>query len=47
MKLRGDRGAKKIINQYQYLVHTIDFPRGAIDLNTLEEYQQLISRDDR
>lgn len=46
MELQGDRGAKQVINQYQYLVHKIDFPRGAIDLDTLENYQKLISRDD-
>ncbi len=46
MDLQGDRGAKKIINQYQYLVHQIDFPGGAIDLDTLENYQKLISRND-
>ena len=42
MELRGDRGAKKLINQYEYLVHKIDFPLGAIDLDTLENYQKLI-----
>lgn len=47
MGLKGDRGAKKIINQYLDLVHQINFPLGAIDLDTLESYQQFISRDDR
>ena len=46
MELKGDRGAKKIISQYQYLVHQIDFLGGAIDLDTLENYQQLISTDE-
>jgi molybdenum cofactor cytidylyltransferase len=46
MELQGDRGAKKLIHQYHYLVQQIDFPRGAIDLDTLENYQKLISRDD-
>ena len=47
MELKGDRGAKKIINQYRDLVHHINFPLGEIDLDTLEDYQQLIFRDDR
>ena len=42
MKLQGDRGAKKIINKYPDLVYAIDFPQGEIDLDTLENYQQLI-----
>ena len=47
MGLKGDCGAKKIINQYPDLVYPINFPLGAIDLDTLESYQQFISRDDR
>lgn len=43
MKLQGDRGAKRIIQQYPDLVNQIDFPQGKIDLDTLEDYQQLIS----
>ena len=43
MKLQGDRGAKRIINKYPDLVYVIDFPQGKIDLDTLENYQQLIS----
>ena len=42
MELNGDRGAKKIIKKYQDLVDKIDFPRGEIDLDTFENYQQLI-----
>ncbi len=42
MKLKGDKGAKKIINQYPDLVCPIDFPQGEIDLDTLENYQQFI-----
>lgn len=45
MELKGDRGAKKIINKYSNLVHIIDFPQGEIDLDTFKDYQQLISRD--
>lgn len=43
MQLQGDRGAKKIIQQYPDLVNKIDFPQGKIDLDTFEDYQQLIS----
>jgi len=46
MKLQGDRGAKRIINKYPDLVYVIDFPQGKIDLDTLENYQQLISMND-
>ena len=46
MQLQGDRGAKKIINQYPDLVYVINFPQGQIDLDTLENYQQLISMND-
>lgn len=42
-ELKGDRGAKRIINKYPDLVDVIDFPQGTIDLDTLENYQQLIS----
>lgn len=42
MELKGDRGAKKIINKYQSLVSKIDFPQGKIDLDTFKDYQQLI-----
>lgn len=44
IKLQGDRGAKKIINQYPDLVYVIDFPQGNIDLDTLENYQQFIRK---
>ncbi len=43
MKLKGDRGAKKIINKYPDLVDVIDFPQGNIDLDTLENYQHFIN----
>ncbi|MDJ0635637.1 MAG: nucleotidyltransferase family protein [Xenococcaceae cyanobacterium MO_188.B29] len=46
MELKGDRGAKKIINKYPDLVQKIDFPQGEIDLDTFEDYLQIISRDD-
>ena len=43
MQLQGDRGAKKIIQQYPDLANLINFPQGKIDLDTLEDYQKLIS----
>ena len=43
LQLKGDRGAKKIINQHPHLVNAIDFPQGKFDLDTLDNYQQLIS----
>lgn len=45
MKLRGDRGAQKIIKQYLHLVDYIDFPLGIIDLDTPENYQKFLQRD--
>ena len=46
IELKGDKGAKKIINKYPELVKKIDFTQGKIDLDTVEDYQQLISKDD-
>ena len=46
IELRGDNGAKKIINKYPELVKKIDFTQGKIDLDTVKDYQQLISKDD-
>ena len=43
MELKGDRGAKKIINKHPDLVNKIDFPQGEIDLDTWDNYQQLIN----
>ncbi|GAB4544877.1 MAG: nucleotidyltransferase family protein [Pleurocapsa sp.] len=43
-QLKGNRGAKKIINKYPDLVSVINFPQGIIDLDTPENYQQFISR---
>ena len=43
IKLKGDRGAKKIIQQYREQVATLAFPKGEIDLDTWENYQKLIN----
>lgn len=42
MTLTGDKGAKKIINQHPDLVHSIDFPLGNNDIDTLSDYEQLL-----
>ncbi len=42
MKLTGDKGAKKIINQHPDLVYSIEFPLGNNDIDTLSDYEQLV-----
>ena len=42
-KLQGGQGAKKIIQQYREDVALIDFPEGAIDIDTADDYRQLKS----
>ena len=46
-ELKADRGAKIIINKYPELVYPINFQLGAIDLDTLEKYQQFIASNNR
>lgn len=43
VNLKGDQGAKKIIQKYRDQVATIRFPDGEIDLDTFSEYQQFVS----
>ena len=43
MQLKGDSGAKSIIQKNRDRVATIKFPQGRIDLDTPAEYQQFIS----
>jgi molybdenum cofactor cytidylyltransferase len=43
-KLDDEHGAKKIIHQHSDQVITVDFPGGAIDIDTLEDYDHLINR---
>ena len=48
LRSKGDQGARKIINQYPGVV-AIDFPDGALDVDTperFEEVKSLIERDD-
>lgn len=42
MALKEDEGARKIIKRYKGSIATIDFPKGAIDLDTPEAYQKFL-----
>jgi len=41
MQLKGDAGARKIIQHYSNEVATVLFPEGAIDIDTLADYEAL------
>ncbi|ACB52687.1 hypothetical protein cce_3339 [Crocosphaera subtropica ATCC 51142] len=41
VSLKGKRGAKKLIQQYENDAFFIPFPQGIIDIDTPEDYQQL------
>lgn len=41
MALTGDTGARKLIKQYADRTTTIPFPLGAIDIDTLPDYEKL------
>ena len=41
-KLTGDMGAKSILHKYPATVSTIPFPLGAIDIDTPEDYRNLL-----
>ncbi len=41
MKLQGDAGAKKIMMQNSDLLATIHFPKGSIDIDTIDDYEAL------
>ncbi|MEL6223856.1 MAG: nucleotidyltransferase family protein [Cyanobacteria bacterium J06627_8] len=42
MQVQGDSGAKSIIKKNRSRIATVEFPRGAIDLDTPADYQQFI-----
>ncbi len=42
MNLRGDTGAKKLIDKYKNLTTSVSFPAGAIDIDTMEDYHALL-----
>lgn len=44
LMLRDEDGAKKIIQQFQERVKTVDFPEGLYDLDTTEDYQNYLNR---
>jgi molybdenum cofactor cytidylyltransferase len=41
--LQGEEGAKSLIKKYKEDVSSIPFPRGAIDIDTKDDYRQLLS----
>ncbi len=43
LNLKTAKGAKQIIKNYADQVATVDFPKGEIDIDTLADYEQLIS----
>jgi len=44
MSLEGEEGAKKILKANNSDVATIDFPQGAIDIDTQKDYDELLDR---
>jgi molybdenum cofactor cytidylyltransferase len=46
MSLDDQHGAKKIIQQHTEQVEQVDFPDGAIDIDTLADYQNVIRQLD-
>jgi molybdenum cofactor cytidylyltransferase len=44
LSLKGDEGAKKILKANVDDVATVDFPQGAIDINTRKDYEDLLDR---
>jgi molybdenum cofactor cytidylyltransferase len=44
LELTGSEGAKKVIFNHQAEVHVLDFPLGAVDLDTEEDVSQFLSR---
>jgi molybdenum cofactor cytidylyltransferase len=45
LALKGQEGAKKIIQQHSDEVATVAFPKGNIDIDTMEDYERLKHRD--
>jgi molybdenum cofactor cytidylyltransferase len=41
LSLTGNEGAKKLVMAHQDDLHAIDFPKGAIDIDTIEDYLKL------
>ena len=45
MELKGSQGAKKVVDMFPDKVAYIDFPEGKFDIDTLEDYHQLIQTE--
>jgi len=43
MELTGDTGARKLIKQNSEKASSVPFPKGAIDIDTLEDYEKLVN----
>ncbi|MBO9660424.1 MAG: NTP transferase domain-containing protein, partial [Chitinophagaceae bacterium] len=43
LSLKGDTGAKYLIEQLEEKVATVSFPEGAIDIDTATTYEELVS----
>lgn len=44
LALNGQEGAKKILLQHPEQVATVDFPQGAVDIDTNGDYEQLLTK---
>jgi molybdenum cofactor cytidylyltransferase len=44
LELSGDEGAKKVVVKNKDKVAFIDFPEGKLDLDTVEEYRNFVSK---
>lgn len=44
LQLTGDQGARKLLELYKEEVHALSFPEGAFDVDTPEDYQNLLKR---
>ncbi len=43
MELKGGQGAKKVVEMFPDRVGSVDFPQGSLDIDTPEDYQQLLN----
>lgn len=42
VSLKGDEGAKRIVKQHMDQVAVVPFPKGEIDIDTMEDYESLL-----
>jgi molybdenum cofactor cytidylyltransferase len=40
--LKGNEGAKKLLGIYADDISSVDFPKGAVDIDTMEDYESLV-----